>query len=103
MGLVTLVAVVAVVLLAIGLGVVVLFSGLIRGAYIVGDKIKDSTALKDAQNFIQKEDMVDSSSVPALALTTDNAIYKSGEPIKIIAKNIGDKMLDFPDASLGLE
>jgi hypothetical protein len=55
------VAIIAIVLVAIGLGVGVFFSGLFRGAEIVG------------------------------------------EPVTITVKNIGDRTLEFPDSSLGLE
>ena len=90
-------------LVAIGLGVGVFFSGLIRGAEIVGDKIKDNPAVKEAQNLIEEEDRTDSSSSPELVLTTDRATYEVGESVTITAKNIGGKTLIFPNSALGLE
>lgn len=102
MGFVTWVAIIAIVLVAIGLGVGVFFSGLIRGAEIVGERISESTVVREAQDFV--EDRVDAgSSDRILVVTTDEATYDAGEPVTITVKNIGDRTLAFPDASLGLE
>jgi predicted aspartyl protease len=106
MGLITWVAVIAIVLVAIGLGVGVFFSGLFRGAEIVGQKIGDNPAVQDARDEVEDfvEDRVDTGiSSEVLVITTNKATYDVGELVTITVKNIGDKALTFPDSSLGLE
>lgn len=103
MGLITWVAIIAIVLVAIGLGVGVFFSGLFRGAEIVGDKLQDSQTVQDArekvEDFVQDTD----TSSEVLVITTNEATYDVGEPVTITVKNIGDETLTFPDSSLGLK
>ncbi len=101
-GFVTWVAIIAIVLVAIGLGIGVFFSGLIRGAEIVGEKIEESPVVKEAQDFVEDRTGT-SSSAEVLVVTTDQATYDAGEPVTITVKNIDDRTLTFPDASLGLE
>jgi hypothetical protein len=106
MGFITWVAVVAIVLVAIGLGVGVFFSGLFRGAEIVGDKIQDNPAVQDARDEV--EDLVGDRletgvSSEVLVVTTNEATYDVGEPVKITVENIGDQTLTFLDSSMGLE
>jgi uncharacterized membrane protein len=101
MGLVTWVAVIAIVLVAIGLGVGIFFSGLIRGAEIVGNKIEENPTVKHAQNFVENRTGI--SQVDVLMVTTDKATYSAGDPVKSTVKNIGGKTLTFPDSALGLE
>jgi archaellum component FlaG (FlaF/FlaG flagellin family) len=104
MGLITLVAIIAIVLVAIGLGIGVFFSGLFRGAEIVGDRIQDNEAVQDAQQGV--ENFVGNgtgTSSEVLVMTTNEATYDVGESVTFTVKNIGDQTLTFPDASLGLE
>jgi uncharacterized membrane protein len=101
MGLITWVAIIAIVLVAIGLGVGVFFSGLFRGAEIVGEKLQDNEAVQKAEEEV-KEFVTDTSS-EELVMTTNEAAYDVGEPVTITVKNIGDRTLEFPDSSLGME
>jgi uncharacterized membrane protein len=101
MGLTAVIAIIAIVLVAIGLGVGVFFSGLVRGAEIVGQNPTLQNASEETQKFVL--DQTDTSSANVLVITTDEATYESGEKVTITVKNIGDKTLTFPDSSLGLE
>lgn len=103
MGVITWVAVIAIVLVAIGLGVGVFFSGLMRGAEIVGQNPAVQDAREGVEDFV--EDGVDTgiSSSEDLVITTDEATYDVGEPVTITVRNIGDQTLTFPDSALGLE
>lgn len=105
MGLITWVAVIAIVLVAIGLGVGVFFSGLFRGAEIVGDRIQDNEAVQDAQQEVENfvGDGLTGTSSEVLVMTTNEATYDVGEPVTFTVKNIDDQTLTFPDASLGLK
>lgn len=101
MGLVTWVAVAVIVLVAIGLGVGVFFSGLIRGAEIIGQNPALQNASEAAQEFVTDRTEIDGTDV--LVITTGEATYGLGEPVVITVRNIGDRTLTFPDAALGLE
>lgn len=102
MGLITWVAVIAIVLVAIGLGVGVFFSGLIRGAEIVGQNPAVQDARDEVEDFVG--DRVNTGiSSEVLVITTNEATYDVGEPVTITVKNIGDQTLTFPDSSLGLK
>lgn len=106
MGLITWIAVIAIVLVAIGLGVGVFFSGLFRGAEIVGDTVQDNPAVQDAREQAEEfvEDRAETgTSSEVLVMTTNEANYDMGEPVTFTVKNIGDRTLTFPDSSLGLE
>jgi hypothetical protein len=105
MGFITWVAIIAIVLVALGLGVGVFFAGLFRGAEIVGERLQDNEVVQDIQN--EAEDFIGGrvagTSSKDLVMTTNEATYDPGEPVTITVKNIGDRTLEFPDASLGLE
>src|SRR5688572_2532566 len=106
MGLITWVAIIAIVLVAIGLGIGVFFSGLFRGAEIVGQKVQENPAVQDARDEVGdfvKDRMDTGVSSDVLVITTNEATYDVGEPVTITVKNIGDQTLTFPDSALGLE
>jgi archaellum component FlaG (FlaF/FlaG flagellin family) len=106
MGFITWVAVVAIVLVAIGLGIGVFFSGLFSGAKIVGQTISDNPAVQDARDEVEEfvgDGLGTGTSSEVLVITTNEATYDVGEPVTITVKNIGDNTLTFPDSSLGLE
>ena len=105
MGFITWVAVIAIVLLVIGLGVGVFFAGLFRGAEILGEKLQDNEAVQDAQSQAKDlvGDLVTGTSSETLVIITNEATYDVGEPVAITVKNIGERTLEFPDASLDLE
>jgi hypothetical protein len=104
MGLLTWIAIGVIVLVVIGLGVGVFFSGLIRGAEIVAENPAVQNAFEEAQEFVQ--DRVDpgvSGDGGILIITTSKFAYSVGEPVVITVKNKGDETLAFPDSALGLE
>lgn len=103
MGLITWVAIIAIVLVAIGLGVGVFFSGLFRGAEIVGERLQDNEAVQQAREEVEDFVQDTGTSSEVLVVTTNEAAYDVGEPVTITVKNIGDRTLTFPDSSLGLE
>src|ERR671930_37382 len=102
MGLITWIAIVVIVLAVVGLGVGVFFSGLIRGAEIIGNSPAVQNITEEAKEFL-RSNVQQSSSSNVLVITTNKAIYKIGEPVIIIVKNIGGEMLTFPNSALGLE
>ena len=102
MGLITWIAIAVVVLAVIGLGVGVFFSGLIRGAEIIGNSPAVQNVTEEAKEFL-RGNMQLSSNSNVLVITTNEAIYRIGEPVIITVKNIGAETLTFPDSALGLE
>ncbi len=86
---------------AIGLGVGVFFSGLIRGAEIIGQNPAVQNTSEKAQEFVTGKTDIDAKDV--LGITTDEANYNQGEHLVITVRNIGDHTLTFPDSALGLE
>jgi uncharacterized membrane protein len=101
MGLIIWVAIAVIVLVAIGLGVGVFFSGLIRGAEIIGQNPAVQNASEKVEEFVTGKADIDGKDV--LVITTDEATYNQGEPVVIRVRNIGDQTLTFPDSALGLE
>lgn len=102
MGLITWIAIAVIVLAVIGLGVGVFFSGLIRGAEIIGNSPAVQNVTEEAKEFL-RGNMQLSSNSNVLVITTNEAIYRIGEPVIITVKNIGAEILTFPDSALGLE
>jgi hypothetical protein len=105
MDFITWVTIIAIVLVVIGLGVGVFFSGLFRGAEIVGERLQDNQVVQQAQEDVKDliGDQITGTSSETLVMTTSKAAYDAGEPVTFTVKNIGDRTLEFPDASLGLE
>lgn len=103
MGLLTWIAIGVIVLVVIGLGVGVFFSGLIRGAEIVAENPAVQNASEEAQEFVQDRIDPDVSGDGVLVITTSKFAYSVGEPVVITVKNNGDETLVFPDSALGLE
>src|SRR5919199_1687088 len=106
MGLLTWIAIAVIVLVIIGLGVGVFFSGLIRGAQIIGNSPAVQNITGEAKEFLKGNNNVhqgSSSGSNVLIITTNEAIYRVGEPVIIAVKNIGQETLNFPDSALGLK
>jgi hypothetical protein len=102
MGILTWILLGVIVLVAIGLGVGVFFTGLLRGAEIVGENPAVQNASEEAQDFI--EDSADSIAGNALvAVTTDRSEYNRGDPVLITIENADNESITFPDAALGLQ
>src|SRR5919204_198464 len=96
MGLITWIAIAVIVLAVIGLGVGVFFSGLIRGAEIIGNNPAVQNVTEEAKQFLRGNMQLGSGS-NVLVITTNKAIYSIGEPVIITVKNIGKEMLTFSD------
>jgi hypothetical protein len=118
MGLLTWIAIAVIVLVIIGLGVGVFFSGLIRGAQIVGNSPAVQNITGEAKQFLKgnnnngqlgssgsssNSSSTGNSGSNLLVITTNAAVYRIGEPVIITVKNIGQGTLDFPDSALGLK
>jgi hypothetical protein len=102
MGILTWILLAVIVLVAIGLGVGVFFTGLFRGAEIIGENPTVQNATEEAKDFI--DDRVDSGAVSALVVvTSDRATYERGDDVRITVKNNGDETRSFPDAALALQ
>jgi flagellar hook assembly protein FlgD len=103
MGLITWIAIAVIALVVIGLGVGVFFSGLIRGAQIIGNNPAVQNVTQEAKEFINGNLQGSSSSSRVLVITTNEARYRIGEPVTITVKNIGDATLTFPNSAAGLK
>jgi hypothetical protein len=101
MSLVTWILIGVIILVAIGLGVGVFFTGLFRGAEIVGQNPTVQNATQEAKNFV--DDKIESGAANALiVVTTDRSEYNKGDPVIVTVKNTGSETLTFPDSALGL-
>src|SRR5215203_620922 len=103
MGLITWIAIAVIVLVVIGLGAGVFFSGLIRGAEIIGNNPAVQNVTQEAKEFLNGNLQGSSSSSSVLVITTNEARYRIGEPVTITVKNIGDVTLTFPNSAGGLK
>jgi flagellar hook assembly protein FlgD len=103
MGLITWIAIAVIVLVVIGLGAGVFFSGLIRGAQIIGNNPAVQNVTQEAKEFINGNLQGSNSSSRVLVITTNEARYRIGEPVIITVKNIGDVTLTFPNSAEGLK
>jgi flagellar hook assembly protein FlgD len=103
MGLITWIAIAVIVLVVIGLGAGVFFSGLIRGAEIIGNNPAVQNVTQEAKEFLNGNLQGSSSSSRVLVITTNEARYRIGEPVTITVKNIGDVTLTFPNSAEGLK
>ena len=103
MGLITWIAIAVIVLVVIGLGASVFFSGLIRGAEIIRDNPAVQNITQEAKEFLNNNMQGSSGSLSVLVITTNEARYRIGEPVTITIKNIGDETLTFPNSTVGLK
>jgi hypothetical protein len=105
MGLITWIAIVVIVLVVIGLGAGVFFSGLIRGAEIIGNNPAVQNVTQEAKEFLDNniQGSGSSSSSSVLVITTNEARYRVDEPVTITVKNIGNETLTFPNSAVGLK
>lgn len=78
MGLVTWIAIAVIVLVAVGLGAGVFFSGLIRGTAIIGQNQAVQIAREEAKEFVI--DRTETNGTDVLVVTTDEATYSLASP-----------------------
>lgn len=102
MGLITWIAIAVIALVVIGLGVGVFFSGLIRGAEIIGNSPAVQNITQEAKDFLSSNIQGSGISSSVMVITTNEARYRIGEPVTITVKNIGDETLTFSDSALSL-
>jgi hypothetical protein len=102
MGLITWIAIAVIALVVIGLGAGVFFSGLIRGAEIIGNNPAVQNITQEAKEFLNNNIQGSSISSNVLVITTNEARYRIGEPVTVTVKNIGDETLTFSDSALSL-
>ena len=98
MGLVTWILLAVIILVATGLGVGAFFTGLFRGAEIIGENPTVQNATDEAKDFI--DDRVDASLV---IVTSEKPDYQKGEAVLITVKNDDKETKTFSDAALGLQ
>ena len=103
MGVITWIAIAVIVLVVIGLGAGVFFSGLIRGAEIIRDNPAVQNATQEAKEFLNNNIQGSSGSSGVLVIITDEARYRIGEPVTITVRNIGDETLTFSNSATGLK
>ena len=102
MGLITWIAIAVIALVVIGLGAGVFFSGLIRGAEIIGNNPAVQNVTQEAKEFLNNNIQGSGDSSSVLVITSE-ARYRIGEPVAITVKDIGDETLTFPDSAGGLK
>ena len=100
MGLVTWVAIGVIVLVAIGLGWGVFFSGLLRGAEVVGNNPVVQNATKETiQAADNAVDTQLNSTNSVVYVHTERTVYKVSDPVVIIVKNQGSDKVVFSNSS----
>lgn len=106
MGLVTWIAIAVIVLVIIGLGAGVFFSGLLKGAQIVAQNPVVQNATHEALKTVENTHIT---TTPTVTNTTGNTVtivqsektrYKTSEPVVIVIKNNGNDSVVLPDSSL---
>lgn len=104
MGLITWVAIGVIVLVGIGLGWGVFFSGLTQGL----EKVQENPAVQDATNeaaeFVDKSlDTETASTHEVVVVNTEKAVYTQQEPVVIIIKNEGNETMKVSDSSVDVQ
>src|SRR5918999_977390 len=88
MGLITWIAIAVIALVVIGLGVGVFFSGLIRGAEIIGNNPAVQNITQEAKEFVNSNIQGSSISSRVLVITTNEARYRIGELVPGASKTL---------------
>lgn len=113
MGILTWIIVAVVVLAVVGLGIGTFFSGVWRGAEVIGNNPAVQNVTDPVRDFVGEtvgsgigtEDTNEKKEGDAkmVALTTSKAVYSKGEPVTFTVYNNADQALEFPNSVLGLE
>jgi outer membrane lipoprotein-sorting protein len=104
MGLLTWVLFGVIVLVAIGVGWGVFFSGLYRGAQVVSENPVVQNATQEATEAASNAaDTRLSSSSNVVVVHTERTVYKVKEPVIIVVKNEGDQKVAFSDSTPNIE
>jgi ABC-type Na+ efflux pump permease subunit len=99
MGIVTWIAIGVIVLVAIGLGWGVFFSGLFRGAQVISENPVVQNATKESIEAADKtaDEQIGSNSV--VVVHTEKTVYKVRDPVVIVVKNEGKDKVVLSDSS----
>jgi hypothetical protein len=106
MGIITWVAIGVIVLVAIGLGWGVFFSGLFRGAQVISENPVVQNATKETIEAADKsadKQLTSSSSNTLVVVHTEKTVYKVRDPVLIIVKNEGNDKVVLSDSSPNVE
>jgi archaellum component FlaG (FlaF/FlaG flagellin family) len=104
MGLGTLIAIGVIVLVAIGLGWGVFFSGLFRGAQVVSENPVVQNATRETiEAADDAADTTLSSNPNVIVVQSERTVYKVREPVVIVVKNEGDEKVVFSDSTPNVE
>lgn len=102
MGIMTWILLGVIVLVAIGLGLGVFFTGLIRGAEKIGENDVVQNASEETEDFI--DDTIDvNADSSSIVVTLGKPQYSRGDEVAFSVKNTGTENLEFPNAALGLQ
>jgi len=101
MGLVTWIAIGVIILVAVGLGAGVFFSGLLRGAQIVSQNPVVQNATQEAAKAAEKTDITSANTVTVVQ--SEKTVYKTSEPVVIVIKNNGNERIELPSSSAVLK
>ena len=102
MGIVAWVAIGVIVLVAIGLGWGVFFSGLFRGAQLISENPVVQNATKESIEAADKtanDQQTDTSSNTLVVVHTEKTVYKVRDPVVIVVKNEGNDKVVLSDSS----
>lgn len=104
MGLITWVAIGVIVLVGIGLGWGVFFSGLTQGVEKVAENPAVQQATDEAAEFIDESIDTETSSIDRLVVVnTEKTVYTQQEPVVIIVKNEGNQTMQVSDSSIEVQ
>jgi hypothetical protein len=102
MGIVAWVAIGVIVLVAIGLGWGVFFSGLFRGAQVISENPVVQNATKETIESADKavdDQLTSTSSNNVVVVHTEKTVYKVKDPVVIVVKNEGNATIRLSDSS----
>src|ERR1051326_1261201 len=101
MGLVTWIAIGVIVLVAIGLGAGVFFSGLLRGAQIIAQNPVVQNATQETTKAAENTHITNTDTVTAIQ--TEKTVYTTTEPVVIVVKNTGSDKIVLPGSQAVLK
>jgi archaellum component FlaG (FlaF/FlaG flagellin family) len=100
MGVITWVAIGVIVLVGIGLGWGVFFSGLTQGVEKVAENPAVQSATNEAAEFV--DDSIDTEN-RVIVVNTEKTVYTQQEPVVIVVKNEGNETMKVSDSSIDVQ
>lgn len=101
MGLVTWIAIGVIVLVAIGLGAGVFFSGLLRGAQIVAQNPVVQNATQEVTKTAENTHITTTNTVTVVQ--SEKTVYRTNEPVVIVVKNTGSDKVVLANSEIELK